>query len=47
LDATAQAAPAATLSIIHAAVGNTVRMVEVERVCYFQATDKYTSVVTS
>ena len=34
------------LKIIRAAVGNTVRMVPVEDVCYFQATDKYTSVVT-
>lgn len=34
------------LKIIRAAVGNTVRMVPVEEVCYFQATDKYTSVVT-
>ena len=35
------------LRIIRAAVGNTVRMVPVEEVCYFQAADKYTSVVTS
>ncbi len=43
----AQAAPAgAPLKIIRAAVGNTVRMVPVEAVCYFQATDKYVSVVT-
>ncbi len=34
------------LKIIRAAVGNTVRMIPVEEVCYFQATDKYTSVVT-
>jgi DNA-binding LytR/AlgR family response regulator len=34
------------LTIIRAAVGNTVRMVPVEEVCYFQAADKYTSVVT-
>ena len=34
------------LRIIRAAVGNTVRMVPVEEVCYFQAADKYTSVVT-
>ncbi len=32
------------LRIIRAAVGNTVRMVPVEEVCYFQAADKYTSV---
>ena len=40
------APPGEPLSIIRAAVGNTVRMVPVEEVCYFQATDKYTSVVT-
>ena len=37
---------AAPLATIRAAVGNTVRMIPVEEVCYFQATDKYTSVVT-
>jgi DNA-binding LytR/AlgR family response regulator len=36
----------ASLKIIRAAVGNTVRMIPVEEVCYFQAADKYTSVVT-
>ncbi len=36
----------ATLKIIRAAVGNAVRMIPVEEVCYFQAADKYTSVVT-
>jgi DNA-binding LytR/AlgR family response regulator len=36
----------ATLKIIRAAVGNAVRMIPVEEVCYFQATDKYTNVVT-
>jgi DNA-binding LytR/AlgR family response regulator len=35
-----------TLKIIRAAVGNTVRMIPVEEVCYFRAADKYTSVVT-
>jgi DNA-binding LytR/AlgR family response regulator len=35
------------LKIIRAGVGNTVRMVPVEEVCYFQAADKYTSVVTT
>jgi DNA-binding LytR/AlgR family response regulator len=35
-----------SLKIIRAAVGNTVRMIPVEEVCYFQASDKYTSVVT-
>ena len=39
-------APEATLKIIRAAVGNTVRMIPVEEVCYFQAADKYTSVIT-
>lgn len=34
------------LKIIRAAVGNTVRLVPVGEVCYFQAADKYTSVVT-
>jgi DNA-binding LytR/AlgR family response regulator len=34
------------LKIIRAAVGNTVRMIPVDEVCYFQASDKYTSVVT-
>jgi DNA-binding LytR/AlgR family response regulator len=37
---------AGSLNIIRAAVGNTVRMIPVEEVCYFQAADKYTSVVT-
>ena len=36
----------ASLKIIRAAVGNAVRMIPVEEVCYFQATDKYTNVVT-
>lgn len=35
-----------SLKIIRAAVGATVRMIPVEEVCYFQASDKYTSVVT-
>jgi len=34
------------LKIIRAAVGNTVRMIPVEEVCYFQSADKYTSVFT-
>ena len=37
---------AGALKIIRAAVGNTVRMIPVEEVCYFQAADKYTNVVT-
>ncbi len=44
---TAEAAPAgAPLKIIRAAVGSVVRMIAIEDVCYFQASDKYTSVVT-
>jgi DNA-binding LytR/AlgR family response regulator len=35
-----------TLKVVRAAVGNTVRMIPVEEVCYFQAADKYTNVVT-
>ena len=35
-----------TLKIIRAGVGNTVRMVALDEVCYFQAGDKYTTVVT-
>jgi DNA-binding LytR/AlgR family response regulator len=42
----AASTPAEPLTIIRAAVGNTVRMVPVAEVLYFQATDKYTSVVT-
>jgi len=38
--------PEGALKMIRAAVGNTVRMIPVEEVCYFQAADKYTSVVT-
>jgi DNA-binding LytR/AlgR family response regulator len=34
------------LRIVRAAVGNTVRMVPIEEVCYFQSADKYTTVVT-
>lgn len=42
----APVAPAEPLRIIRASVGNTVRMIPVEEVCYFQSADKYTSVVT-
>lgn len=35
-----------SLKVIRAAVGNTVRMIPVDEVCYFKAADKYTSVVT-
>jgi DNA-binding LytR/AlgR family response regulator len=39
--------PAAqTLREIRAGAGNTVKMIPLEAVCYFQASDKYTSVVT-
>ncbi len=34
------------LSVIRAGSGNAVRMIPLEEVCYFQATDKYTNVVT-
>jgi DNA-binding LytR/AlgR family response regulator len=34
------------LTFIRAAAGNNVRMVPVAEVCYFQATDKYVSVIT-
>jgi DNA-binding LytR/AlgR family response regulator len=41
-------APAAeTLREIRAGTGNTVKMIPLEDVCYFQAGDKYTSVVTA
>ena len=35
-----------SLRIIRAGVGNAVRMIPIDEVCYFQAADKYTSVVT-
>ncbi len=41
------AAAAAPLEVIRAGVGNTVRMIPLDAVCYFQATDKYVSVVTA
>ncbi len=44
--ATGAAANGPTLKIVRAGVGNSVRMIPVEEVCYFQASDKYTSVVT-
>ena len=47
LGATPAAPAAETLQTIRAAVGETVRMIPVAEVCYFQATDKYTSVVTA
>jgi DNA-binding LytR/AlgR family response regulator len=39
-------APAGALRHIRAGSGNTVRMIPIEEVCYFQATDKYVNVVT-
>lgn len=41
------AAPAERLSVIRAAVGNQIRMIPVEEVIYFEATDKYVNVVTA
>lgn len=42
-----QAAPAGgTLREIRAGAGNTVKLIPLEDVCYFRASDKYTSVVT-
>jgi DNA-binding LytR/AlgR family response regulator len=41
----ASAAPG-RLAFIRASIGNQVRLIAVEEVCYFQATDKYTSVFT-
>ena len=35
------------LKFIQAGSGNTVRMIAIDEVCYFQAADKYTSVVTA
>jgi len=43
----AQAANAERLSIIRAAVGNQIRMIPIEDVVYFEATDKYVNVVTA
>jgi len=40
-------APAGQLSVIRAAVGNTVRMIPVEDVVFFQALDKYVNVATA
>jgi DNA-binding LytR/AlgR family response regulator len=54
LDALARALPAIAatggverLAWIRASVGNQVRLIAVEDVCYFQANDKYTSVFTA
>ncbi len=43
----APAPPQEHLTLIRAATGNNVRMVPVAEVCYFQATDKYVSVITA
>jgi DNA-binding LytR/AlgR family response regulator len=40
-------APSGGLRVIRAAVGNAVRLIPVEEVFYFQATDKYVSVITA
>jgi len=38
--------PASSLTILRAGTGDTVKMIPVDEVCYFQAADKYSSVVT-
>jgi DNA-binding LytR/AlgR family response regulator len=40
-------APAGRLAWVRAAVGQEVRLIPVEDVCYFEANDKYTSVFTA
>jgi DNA-binding LytR/AlgR family response regulator len=40
------APPAAPLSHLRAGVGNTVRMIALDQVCFLQATDKYVTVAT-
>lgn len=40
-------APAGVLRHIRAGSGNTVRMIPLDEVCYFQSTDKYVNVVTA
>ena len=42
-----QPAPHARLRVIRAGVGNTVRMIPIEEVLYFDASDKYVGVVTA
>jgi DNA-binding LytR/AlgR family response regulator len=48
LPALTGSAPGATerLAWVRAAIGNQVRLIAVEEICYFQANDKYTSVFT-
>jgi DNA-binding LytR/AlgR family response regulator len=41
------AAPAERLTVIRAAVGNQIRLIPVDDVIYFEATDKYINVVTA
>ncbi len=38
--------PAEPLRVLRAGVGDTVKMIPIEEVCYFRADDKYTAVVT-
>jgi DNA-binding LytR/AlgR family response regulator len=40
-------APVERLTMIRAAVGNTVRLIPIDEVLYFEATDKYVNVVTA
>ncbi|HEX3633323.1 MAG TPA: LytTR family DNA-binding domain-containing protein, partial [Casimicrobiaceae bacterium] len=47
LPAIAGGAPSGRLAWIRASVGNQVRLIAVEEVCYFRANDKYTSVFTA
>jgi DNA-binding LytR/AlgR family response regulator len=47
LTAPAGTAPAARLEVIQASVGNTVHLVPVDEVVYFEAADKYVRVVTA
>ena len=37
---------AETLRVLRVGIGDTVKMIPVEEVCYFQASDKYTAVIT-
>ncbi|MFZ6771416.1 LytR/AlgR family response regulator transcription factor [Undibacterium sp. SXout7W] len=46
-DLATQFQPTERLSLIRAAVGNQIRMIPVEEVLYFEATDKYINVVTA
>jgi len=47
LAAGSNAGPTARLSVIQASVGNSIRMVPLEEVAYFEAADKYIRVVTA